>query len=98
MATEVIKRSEKTTPKSNLTLRLDKDVIRRIRICAAEQGVSMSAAVAAKFEDSTPRGFSNRIDPETYKEAMKRAIALMEKGIPGKWEKPLSRDELHERR
>ena len=98
MATEAINRGTKAAAKANLTLRLDKDVIRRIRVRAAEQGVSISAAVAAKFEAPAENFSNTRIDPETYKAAMKRAIALMNKGLPGKWEKPLTRDELHERR
>ena len=99
MATEVNKRGEKTAVKANLTLRLDKNVIRRIRVRAAEEGVSISAAVAAKFEEPADGTFPiSRIDPESYKAAMKRAIALMNKGTIGKWEKPLTRDEMHERR
>ena len=99
LATETVKRAQKSAAKANLTLRLDKDVIRRIRIRAAEQGVSISAAVAAKFEEPAESTFLvTRIDPKSYEAAMKRAIALMNKGLPGKWEKPLTRDEMHERR
>jgi plasmid stability protein len=99
VATKAIKPAERSAAKANLTLRLDKNVIRRIRVRAAEQGVSISAAVAAKFDESSESTYSStRIDPKSYEAAMKRAIALMNKGLPGKWEKPLTRDEMHERR
>jgi predicted transcriptional regulator len=76
--------------KVNLTIKIDKALLRKIRIIAAEQGTSISALVAdAINEKSTQSG--------RYEEAMKRALTLMEEGIP--FEGPmLTREQMHERR
>jgi hypothetical protein len=76
--------------KVNLTIKIDKALLRKIRILAAEKDTSISALVADAIEQrSTQSG--------RYEEAKRRAIARMNSGIELNWEKPLSRDELHER-
>ena len=77
--------------KVNLTIKIDKDLLRKIRIIAAEKDTSISALVAEAFEQTSTQ--SGR-----YEEAMKRAIARLNEGIELNWEKPHSRDEMHERR
>jgi predicted transcriptional regulator len=77
--------------KVNVTIKIDKDLLRKIRIIAAEKDTSISALVAEVFEQTSTQ--SGR-----YEEAMKRAIARLNEGIELNWEKPLSRDEMHERR
>jgi hypothetical protein len=77
--------------KVNLTVKIDKDLLRKIRVVAAEQGRSISALVSDFILEKYSKS-------ESYEEARKRAIALMNSGIELNWEKPLSRDEIHERR
>ena len=75
--------------KANITLKLDKELLREARILAAEQGTSISALLAAKLEEAVRK----RRD---YEAAKKRALAILNKG----WNlggRPLSRDEMHER-
>jgi predicted transcriptional regulator len=76
--------------KSNITLKLDSDLLRRVKILAAQQGTSISAIVAAKLEEAVK-------DKDEYEKAMKRSLAIMREGWNLGWQKPRSRDELHER-
>lgn len=76
--------------KSNITLKLDTDLLREIRILAAEQGTSISAMLAARLEQLVR-------DRKSYERARKRAVARLRKGLDIKWTPPRSRDELHER-
>jgi predicted transcriptional regulator len=86
------KELEKKSPttKVNLTIKIDKDLLRKIRIIAAEKDTSISALVAEAIEQtSTQSG--------CYEAAKRSALALMEKGIP--FEGPmLTREQMHERR
>jgi len=75
---------------TNLTLKLDRELLRAVKVAAAEKGTSISAVVTAKLEE-----FVN--EKRDYERAMKRALARMKKGWPLGWEKPKSRDELHDR-
>jgi hypothetical protein len=77
--------------KVNLTIKIDKDLIRKIRVVAAEEGVSISGIFSEFIQEKYGK-------TKSYEAAMKRAIALMNSGIELNWEKPLSRDEMHERR
>jgi hypothetical protein len=77
--------------KVNLTIKIGKDVLRKMRILAAERDTSVSGLVADIINEKSAQSGS-------YEAAMKRAIALMNSGVELNWEKPLSRDELHERR
>jgi hypothetical protein len=78
--------------KVNLTIKIDKDLLRKIRILAAEKGTSISALVTDTFDQqSTQSG--------NYEESKRRAIALMNEGLGDSvWEHGYTRDELHERR
>lgn len=76
--------------KTNITLKLDKDLLREARIMAAEEGTSISALLAAKLEEAVRK----RRD---YERAKKSALAILNKGRHLGWKAPLSRDELHER-
>jgi predicted transcriptional regulator len=76
--------------KVNLTIKIEKDLLRKIRIIAAEKDTSISAIVADAIEQQSTQ--SGR-----YEEARRRAIARMNSGVKLNWEKPLSRDEMHER-
>lgn len=76
--------------KTNITLKLDADLLRQARILAAEEGRSVSAMLAEKLQDimRQRRG---------YERARKRALARLRKGFDLQWKPPRSRDELHER-
>ena len=76
--------------KTNITLKLDADLLRAVKVAAAEKGTSISAVMTEKLEEFVK-------EKDDYERAMKRAIARMKKGWALGWQKPKSRDELHER-
>jgi hypothetical protein len=76
--------------KTNITLKLDADLLRAVKVAAAERGMSISAVLAEKLEEFVK-------ESDGYEKAMKRALARMKKGWDLGWQKPNSRDELHER-
>jgi hypothetical protein len=76
--------------KSNITLKLDRDRLREIRIVAAEEGTSISALLAARLEQIVR-------ERKTYDRARKRALARLHEGLEIGWRRPRSRDELHKR-
>jgi hypothetical protein len=76
--------------KANITLKLDSDLLREIRVLAAEEGTSISALLAARMEQIVR-------ERRTYERARKRALARLREGIDLQWTPPGSRDELHER-
>ncbi|HKI11112.1 MAG TPA: DUF6364 family protein [Candidatus Acidoferrum sp.] len=84
------KKGSASPKKTNITLKLDKESLRAVKVVAAKRGTSVSALLSEKLEEI------GRNDEE-YEKAMKRAIARMENGSFGGWQKPKSRDELHER-
>jgi hypothetical protein len=61
--------------KTNLTIQLDRDVIRRARIVAAKRGTSVSALVARELDDLVTR-------EDRYEQARIRAMELMEAAKP----------------
>jgi len=75
---------------SRHTLKLDRDLIREIRILAAEEDTSISALLAVHLQEIV----KNR---SGYDEAKKRAIARMRKGYDLRFTPPRSRVELYER-
>ena len=76
--------------KSNLTLKLDSDLIREARVLAAEQGTSISAFMSERLETMVR-------ERKGYDRAKKNALARLREGLEIHWKKPRSRDELHER-
>ena len=76
--------------KTNITLKLDKDLLRKVRILAAEKDTSVSALLAEQLEKTVR-------DREGYEAAKKRALAILKKGFDLGHKPPASRDELHER-
>jgi predicted transcriptional regulator len=76
--------------KTNITLKLDSDLLREVRILAAEEDTSISALLAARLEQIVR-------ERKTYDRARKRALARLREGLDLKWTPPGSRDELHER-
>jgi hypothetical protein len=80
----------KSNLKSNITLKLDSDVLREVRIFAAEQGSSISGLLAAKLQEIVR-------ERKKYAHARRRALARLSKSAAMGWKRPASRDELHER-
>lgn len=74
--------------KTNITLKLDADLLRKIRILAAEEGTSISALLAKRREELVN-------ERKTYERACKRALARLRDGLNLGWTPPGSRDELH---
>lgn len=74
----------------NLTVSLDKEVIRRARVLAAKRGTSISKLVAEHIRAMIA-------DDDRYEIAQVKALALLETGFALGGEIHGSRDELHER-
>ena len=76
--------------KTNITLKLDAELLREVRILAAEEDTSISALLAARLEEIVR-------ERKSYDRARKRALARLREGYDLCWSPPRSRDELHER-
>jgi hypothetical protein len=75
--------------KTNLTLQLDEEVIRRARIVAVKRGTSVSGLVARELEGLVEQD-------ARYEEARGRAEELM-RGAAPRGGRSWRRDELHDR-
>lgn len=76
--------------KANVTLKLDSDLLREIRILAAEEGTSISALVAGQLAELVRRR-------REYDRARRRALERLRRGFVLGWKAPKSRDSIHER-
>ena len=76
--------------KTNITLKLDKDLLRRVRVLAAERDTSVSGLLTEQLERTVR-------DREQYEAAKKRALSILKKGFDLGYKPPSSRDEMHER-
>jgi len=76
--------------KTNVTLKIDADLLREARILAATEGSSISALLAARLEQSVR-------ERKGYEQARRSALARLRSGVDLNWTKPRSRDDLHER-
>ena len=74
--------------KINTTLNLDKDLVRKIRVLAAENGTSVTALLSATLEEELGRRTA-------YEEAKKHASAVLAKGWDLGGRVP-TREEMHE--
>lgn len=84
------KKTNTASKKTNITLKLDAELLRAVKVVAAKRGTSVSALLAEELAELTTKD-------EEYEKAMKHSIALMNEGWKLGWKKPKSRDELHER-
>ena len=71
--------------KSNVTLELDADLRREVRILAAEENTSISALLAARLEQIVR-------ERKTYQRARKRALEGLRDGMDLRWTPPRSRE------
>ena len=76
--------------KTNITIKVDAEIVREARLLAAQEGSSISALLAAKLEEIVRQR-------KNYDAARRRALARLKKGYDLRWTRPASRDELHER-
>lgn len=76
--------------KTNITLKLDRDLLRKAKIIAAERDTSVSALVAEQLEKAVR-------ERDGYEQAKRRALANLKKGFDLRFTPPASRDELYER-
>jgi hypothetical protein len=76
--------------RTNITLKLDADLLREARIIAAEQGRSVNALVTERLESLVR-------ERKAFDKARRRALARLARGLDLKWTPPNSRGELHER-
>jgi hypothetical protein len=76
--------------KTNITLKIDADLLREARVIAALEGSSISSLLAGRLEREVR-------DRKGYRQARRRALARLKSGFDLEWTPPRSRDELHER-
>ena len=75
--------------KTNITLKLDSDLLREARVLAAEEGRSISALLAERLESMVR-------ERKAFDKARRRALARLREGLDLRWT-PTSRGEIHER-
>jgi hypothetical protein len=78
------------TTKTNVTLKIEADLLKQARILAAEEGTSISALLASRLEQEVR-------ERKGYHQARRRALARLRTSFDLHWAPPRSRDELHER-
>jgi hypothetical protein len=76
--------------KTNVTLKLDVDLLREARVVAAEEGRSISGLLTDRLEAIVR-------ERKAFDKARRRALARLRDGLDLQWTPPTSRDQLHER-
>ena len=76
--------------KTNVTLKLDADLLREAKVLAAKRSSSVSRLLADQLEILVR-------DERSYEAARRRALARLAKGYDLGWSRPKDRGELHER-
>ena len=76
--------------KSNVTLRIEEDLIREAKILAARRGTSLSRLMAGELQQLVQRD-------RAYDKAKKLALRDMDKAPPLGFQGTATRGELHER-
>jgi hypothetical protein len=79
-----------TEVKANITLKLDAELLREVRVLAAQEGTSVSALLATRLEQMVR-------ERKAYERSKRRALVRLRDGFDLNWTAPRSRDELHER-
>jgi hypothetical protein len=75
---------------TNITVKIDSELAREAKVIAARRGTSLSRLVAEQLE-ALVRG------DQAYAAAKRRALRRLNRGYDLEWERPNSRDELHDR-
>lgn len=76
--------------KTNVTLKVDADLLREARIIAAEEGRSVGALLTDRLEALVRA-------KKAFDRARRRALPRLREGLDLRWTPPRSRDEIHER-
>ena len=76
--------------KTNITLKVDSELLREAKVLAARRNSSVSRLLAAQLETLVR-------DEKSYEAAKRRAVARLGKGFDLRWTPPADRAELHER-
>ncbi len=76
--------------KTDVTLKLDADLLREAQLLAAEEGRSISALLAERIEAMVR-------ERKDFDKARRRALTRLRTGLDLRWTPPKSRDQLHER-
>ena len=76
--------------KQNITISLDRELIRKARVVAAQRGTSVSKLLACELARTVE-------EADAYERARRQALALLERGFPMGGQPLPPRDELHER-
>jgi hypothetical protein len=76
--------------KQNLTVSLDKDIVRKAKVLAAQRGTSISQMVSVTIQQLVA-------DDEAYEAARQRALARLAAPFHLGGSLPCRRDEWHER-
>lgn len=76
--------------RTNITLKLDADLLREARIIAAEEGRSVNALVTERLESLVR-------ERKGFDKARRRALERLRRGINLQWTPSNSRDALHKR-
>lgn len=76
--------------KTNITVRLDAELLREVKVLAARRATSISAMLESELEKAVRRD-------KAYDAAKQRSLARMARSPDLGWSPPVSRGELHER-
>ena len=75
---------------TNITIKVEAGLAHEAKVYAARNGISLSRLVAEQLESLVR-------EDQVYAAARQRALQQLKKGFDLGWEKPQSRDELHDR-
>jgi hypothetical protein len=76
--------------KTNLTMRIDEDLVRQAKVLAARQGTSVSHLISRQLEELTRRD-------QAFDAARQRAQERLMTGFDLQWTPAENREELHDR-
>ena len=76
--------------KQNITISLDRELIRQARVVAAQRGTSVSKLLAAELARTVE-------EASAYDRARRQALSTLDKGFHMRGQPLASRDDLHER-
>ena len=76
--------------KTNITLKIETDLLREARVLAAKQGTSIGALLTSRLEQAVR-------ERRGYEQARRRSLARLRRGFDLQWKPPASRQDLHER-
>ena len=75
---------------SNITIKVESDLAREAKVLAARRGTSLSRLVAEQLKVMVR-------EDQVYAAAKRQAMRRLKRGYDLDWEKPASRDDLHNR-